>query len=129
MALGVANHTVAQVARLQGRLEDAAQHYRAALRTWSAFGDASQLTEPLQGLAAVMILGDRPEAGVRWLAASAAIRERLGGGPPPEWLRLGDPFAVARERLGADAYDRAWQAGLALSTDEAVVEATAGSEA
>jgi predicted ATPase/class 3 adenylate cyclase len=124
-ALGVANHTVAQVARLQGRLDDAARHYRTALRIWADFGDATQLTEPLQGLAAVMILKGQAKAGVRWLAASAAIRERLGGGPPPEWLRLGDPLAAAREELGQEAYDAAWQAGLALSKDEAIAEATA----
>jgi tetratricopeptide (TPR) repeat protein len=125
MAIGVANHTVGQVARLQGRLDDAARHYRAALRNWAGFGDASQLTEPLQGLAAVMILGDQPVAGVRWLAASSAIREQLGGGPPPEWLRLGDPLAIARQRLGEEEYARAWESGLALSKDEALAEALA----
>jgi predicted ATPase/class 3 adenylate cyclase len=124
-ALGVANHTVAQVARLQGRFGDAVRHYRDAVRIWAEVGDATQLTEPLQGLAAVMIHTGEPEAGVRWLAASSAIRERLGGGPPPEWLRLGDPLAVAREALTPEAYARAWSEGLALSTEEAVAEATA----
>jgi predicted ATPase/class 3 adenylate cyclase len=125
-ALGVAHHTVGQVARLQDRYDDAARHYREALRSWADVGDATQLTEPLQGLAAVMIKSGRPEAGVRWLAASAAIRERLGGGPPPEWLRLGDPLAEARAALDPEAYDRAWQAGLALSTEDVIAEAAAG---
>ena len=58
--------------------------------------DAAQITEPLQSLAAVMILTGKPQDGVRWLAAIQAIRVRLGGGPPPEWLPLGDPLAVAR---------------------------------
>jgi predicted ATPase/class 3 adenylate cyclase len=124
-ALGVAHHTVGQVARLQGRYDDAAKHYRAAIELWAGFGDATQLTEPLQGLAAVMILTGQPEIGVRWLGANAAIRERLGGGPPPEWLRLGDPLAAAREALDATTYDRAWQAGLALSTEDAIAEAIA----
>jgi predicted ATPase len=123
MALGVAHHTVGQVARLQGRYDDAARHYRAAIQLWAGFGDATQLTEPLQGLAAVMILTGHPEVGVRWLGANAAIRERLGGGPPPEWLRLGDPLAAAREALDAKTYERAWQAGLALSTEDAIAEA------
>ena len=125
MALGVAHHTVGQVARLQGRYDDAARHYRAAIQLWAAFGDATQLTEPLQGLAAVMILTGHAEIGVRWLGANAAIRERLGGGPPPEWLRLGDPLAVARQALDAKTYERAWQAGLALSTEDAIAEAIA----
>jgi predicted ATPase len=125
MALGVAHHTVGQVARLQSRYDDAAAHYRAAIEIWAGFGDATQLTEPLQGLAAVMILTGRPEVGVRWLGANAAIRERLGGGPPPEWLRLGDPLAAARDALDAETYERAWQAGLALSTEDAIAEAIA----
>ena len=123
LALGVAHHTVGQVARLQGRYADAARHYRAAIEVWAGFDDATQLTEPLQGLAAVMILTGHPEVGVRWLGASAAIRERLGGGPPPEWLRLGDPLAAAREALDAETYERAWQAGLELSTEDAIAEA------
>jgi tetratricopeptide (TPR) repeat protein len=124
-AVGVAHHTVGQVARLQGRYDDAARHYREALRIWGAFGDAAQITEPLQGLAAVMILTGQTEDGIRWLAANQAIRERLGGGPPPEWLRLGDPLAVAREALGDASYQRAWQAGLALSLEQILAETTA----
>jgi tetratricopeptide (TPR) repeat protein len=125
MAMGVAHHTVGQVARLQGRYDEAARQYRAAIKVWAGFGDATQLTEPLQGLAAVMILTGHPEVGVRWLGANAALRERLGGGPPPEWLRLGDPLAAAREELDAETYDRAWRAGLELSTEEAIAEAIA----
>jgi predicted ATPase/class 3 adenylate cyclase len=125
MARGVAHHTVGQVARLQGRYDAAADHYRAAIKIWAGFGDATQLTEPLQGLAAVMILTGHPEVGVRWLGANAALRERLGGGPPPEWLRLGDPLAAAREELDAETYDRAWRAGLELSTEDAIAEAIA----
>jgi predicted ATPase len=125
MATGVAHHTVGQVARLQGRYDDAARHYRAAIKVWAGFGDATQLTEPLQGLAAVMIVTGHPEVGVRWLGANAALRERLGGGPPPEWLRLGDPLAPAREALDAETYERAWQAGLELSTEDAIAEAIA----
>jgi hypothetical protein len=63
------------------------------------------------------------ERGVRLLGANAAIRERLGGGPPPEWLRLGDPLSDARNVLSDDAYRRAWETGLAMSVDAAVAEA------
>jgi len=122
-AIGVAHHTVAQVARLQGRLGDAAMHYREAIRIARELGDSVQVTEPLQGLAAVLIATGDAEQGVRLLAANQAIRERLGGGPPPEWLRLGDPLAEARRTLDEATYDRAWAAGLALSDEEASGEA------
>jgi hypothetical protein len=81
------------------------------------------MTEPLQGLAAVLVAIGDAERGVRLLGANAAIRERLGGGPRPEWLRLGDPFGEARQLLAEEAYTQAWEAGPRMSVDEAVRQA------
>jgi len=120
MTTAIGHHTVAQVARLQERFDDATTHYREALRIAHGFGDAASLSEPLQGLAAVAIATGDADRGVRLLGANDAIRERLGGGPPPEWLRLGDPLTDARRSLGDDAYERAWEAGRDLTVDEAV---------
>ena len=125
MAIGMGHHTVAQVARLQGRHADAVAHYGAALKMGREFGDTAALTEPLQGIAAVAVAAGDIERGVRLLGANEAIRERLGGGPPPEWIHLGDPFTPAREALGDEAYEKAWQAGRALSVEDAVDEALA----
>ena len=123
MAIALGHHTVAQVARLDGRLDDAARHYRQAISYGHELGDAASLSEPLQGLAAVAIaLGDVAR-GVRLLGASDAIRDRLGGGPPPEWLRLGDPLSAARQQLTGEAFDLAWATGRAMTVDEAVAEA------
>ncbi|TMF34382.1 MAG: adenylate/guanylate cyclase domain-containing protein [Chloroflexi bacterium] len=125
MAIATGNHTVAQVARLQGRLDDAANHYLRSLTGLHELGDVASLTEPLQGLAAVAVATGRAELGVRLLGANAAIRERVGGGPPPEWLRLGDPLADARAMLDEATYARAWERGLAMTADEAVADAMA----
>jgi len=122
-AIAVGHHTVGQVARLQGHPDDAARHYREAIRITNELGDTAQMTEPLQGLAAVLVALGEPERGVRLLGANVAIRERLGGGPPPEWLRLGDPLGEARRLLSAEAYNQAWEAGLGMSVDEAVQKA------
>ncbi len=122
-AIAVGHHTVGQVARLQGHPDDAARHYRAAIRITNELGDTAQMTEPLQGLAAVLVALGEPERGVRLLGANVAIRERLGGGPPPEWLRLGDPLGEARRLMSAEAYSQAWEAGLGMSVDEAVQKA------
>ena len=118
------HHMVAQVARLDRRYEDAARHYREALRFGQVLGDAASMTEPLQGLAAVAIATGDVERGVRLLGANDAIREQLGGGPPPECLRLGDPLADARTVLGPDAFQAAWDAGRRLSIGGALELAT-----
>ena len=123
MAIAVGHHTVGQVARLQGRFDDAAQHYREALQFGHHLGDDASLTEPLQGLAAVAIATGNANLGVRLLGANAGIRERLGGGPPPEWIRLGDPLGEARRILGDEVYERAWEAGLEMKVDDAVAAA------
>jgi len=123
MPIAVGNHTVGQVARLQGRWPDAASHYRNAIRAGHELGDAASLTEPLQGLAAVLIATGDAERGVRLLGANAAIRDRLGGGPPPEWLRLGDPLTDARQLIDDDAHAREWQRGSEMTVDEAVADA------
>ena len=128
-AIFIGHHTVGQVARLQGRFDDAAAHYREAIRLGFDLGDVAQMTEPLQGLAAVLIATDDPERGVRLLGANSAIRERLGGGPPPEWLRLGDPLADAKATLGESAVAQAWDQGQGLSVDDAVAEAVVGDTA
>lgn len=129
LPIAMGHHMVAQVARLDGRFDDAADHYRQAVRFGHELGDAASLTEPLQGLAAVAIAAGQAEHGVRLLGANDAIRERLGGGPPPEWLRLGDPLAEARRQLGEEAYARAWAAGRSMTVDDAVTEALNASEA
>jgi predicted ATPase/class 3 adenylate cyclase len=128
LAIAVGHHTVGQVARLDGRFDDAAAHYREALRFGHELGDAASLSEPLQGLAAVAVATGDADRGVRLLGANDAIRERLGGGPPPEWLRLGDPLADARRSLGAESYELAWEAGRTLTVDEAVALALSGSK-
>jgi hypothetical protein len=123
MGMAVGHHTLGQVARLAGRYDDATRHYREALRFGHELGDDASLTEPLQGLAAVAIATGDADLGVRLLGANAAIRERLGGGPPPEWIRLGDPLGAARGLLSEEAYQEAWEAGLAMSVKEAVTAA------
>jgi len=123
MAIGTGNHTVAQVARLQGRLDDAAEHYRSAIRMARDLGATLAVGEPMQGLAAILIATGDAERGVRLLGAEAAIREQAGGGAPPEWLRLGDPFSEAKTQLGEERYQAAWDTGRSLTVDQAMSDA------
>jgi predicted ATPase/class 3 adenylate cyclase len=73
--------------------------------------------------------GRHPDA-LRLAAASAALRDRAGGGPPPGFAGLleGDPAAEARARLSDDEADEAWGQGLAMSEAEASTLAHAGGQ-
>jgi hypothetical protein len=55
----------------------------------------------------------RYEDAVRLAGAAAALRDRVGGRAPLDFLAgfLGDPEAEARAHLSPDAADRAWQDG------------------
>ena len=124
--LAIAHHTVGQVDRRQGRVADAALHYREALRIGTQLGELSGVTEPFQALAAIAIATKDPELvarGVRWLAAYTVMREQMGGGPPPEWLKLGDPLGDARSLLSESQYEQAWSEGLTTPPDKAFADA------
>lgn len=115
--LSAAQHTMGQVDRLQGRFDAAAGHYRESIRTIVKLG-STEVVEPVQGLAAVAVATGDPLRGVRLLGGAEAIRERMGGGPPPEWIRLGDPLGDVRSLVGDEAVDRAMAEGKAMSDDE-----------
>jgi predicted ATPase/class 3 adenylate cyclase len=64
---------------------------------------------------------DRHEDAIRLAAASASLKERVGGPPGAiGGLLEGDPAAEARGHLSEDAAQRAWEEGRAMTVDEAV---------
>jgi DNA-binding NarL/FixJ family response regulator len=91
--------------------------------------DAWGVGEELPALAALVAAGGRHEAAARLLGAGAGMRELTGIAPKH---RLADPERLAeslRARLGEGAYTAAWEAGRALSTEQAVAEAEASAAA
>jgi predicted ATPase/class 3 adenylate cyclase len=72
----------------------------------------------------------RHEDALRLAAASATLRERIGGPPGAiGGLLEGDPAEEARAHLSGDEAERAWEEGRAMSVDQAVALAHKGSEA
>jgi DNA-binding CsgD family transcriptional regulator len=70
-----------------------------------------------------------PERAVRIFAASAALLEAIGVPlAPVDQAALTRDMDATRERLGVPAWERAWAAGAALSTEDAIslALATAG---
>lgn len=94
--------------------------YRKSIEIFRDLGASASMIEPLQGLAAVEVASGDPIRGVQILGGVDAIRERIGGGPPPEWIRLGDPVGDARSAVGDERVERALAEGRATQDDDIV---------
>jgi non-specific serine/threonine protein kinase len=75
----------------------------------------------LEDLAGILAASDRAEVAAKLLGASESFRETFGFARSTS-LRAGvnKTGAVARERLGSEAFDAAWSKGRAMTADEAV---------
>jgi predicted ATPase/class 3 adenylate cyclase len=103
----------------EGRYDDARALQRAALATFREAGDAHWTSRVLiLAAAAATAAGDFGRAA-RLTGAFDLVREPLGDiATPIQTLHLADPAVQAREALGDDAYEAAYNAGRALSPDE-----------
>jgi hypothetical protein len=86
-----------------------------------AIGDRIGLAESLEGLAAVASATSNPRAAVTLWAGLERMRGELGA---PLTRRNSDSrkprIAAARNALGTEAYRRAWQAGAAMTLEQAI---------
>ncbi|OFV84589.1 MAG: hypothetical protein A2W26_06745 [Acidobacteria bacterium RBG_16_64_8] len=75
----------------------------------------------LEDLAAVLASSDRAELSAGLLGATGALRDAFGFARP-SWVQaeVDEASATARKRLGADAFDAAYDKGRAMTADEAV---------
>jgi hypothetical protein len=103
-----------------GRRAEVAPLAEDALSESAEFGALGSIAEALSLLAGVRAESD-PAAGSRLAAAARTLWERERMVPPDAGLRaaLDDAERLGREALG-EAYEDEWEAGRALSVDEAV---------
>lgn len=113
------------VRHAQGEVRQAAEHFAADLRmVRQSEMPLISISDCLDGLAAVALAEGRPERAARWWGTSHALREALGALREPVYEDTHQGrLAAARAALGDEAFAAAWQAGRALSWDEAVAEA------
>ncbi|MGQ0465355.1 MAG: response regulator transcription factor [Sporichthyaceae bacterium] len=84
-----------------------------------------QVPAALAALAACAAAGESWAEAARLLGAAAGLWARFGAVPDPlTRAEAGHAEAVARDALGAEAFDAAWAEGGKLSADEAVAYAT-----
>jgi tetratricopeptide (TPR) repeat protein len=100
--------------------EDAAVHFRVALRVFRRMRFQQYASECLGGFASVVRARKRPQEATRLLAAASVLRKRSGiaaGVASGLWERERD---AARSELGEASFVTAWEEGLVLREAEAL---------
>jgi predicted ATPase/class 3 adenylate cyclase len=96
-------------------------HLGEALRAFQNFEMREQLLGCLEDHASLALAGDQNPLAGKIMAAATALRERMKlARRPHDEARWQLQLNQLRERLGAEAYDEAWETGLGLETDEAI---------
>ncbi|GIF50404.1 putative ATPase [Asanoa ferruginea] len=125
----VAHYTWAACSVAVDEPADARHHLIEGLSLAAVSGDEAAIAQFLAALADVDASGGDLERAVQLAAAAQALRtpsnEMWMRAFVAPWPATGPDRDEARSRLGADAYDRAWQAGEHLGIERAITAATA----
>jgi len=120
---------LAIIARDRGDSARAAAHYAEALRMRHQMGGNAGIATGLVGVADLARRAGYPDAAARLFGAASAHVDRFGFAPLHRSRSMrGLSLDQAREAIGEERFARGWDAGLGLTTDEAVAEAIALAE-
>ena len=113
------------VAYAQGDYERAMAFYDEALALWREVGTKVNLAESLENFALIAAMTGEPERAARLLGAAEALRVQIGVPVPPNDRddSYGPSVAAARAQMTEADFEAAWEAGRALSLDDAIAYA------
>jgi hypothetical protein len=118
---GVIVDTLGFVALARNDVAAARTHFVTELEVGLDIQELSKVELGLQGLGMVAAAESRHSRALRLMGAVASLNKRNGVAPLLANASLLAPWqARAREALGAEAADRAWNEGTEMTTDEAV---------
>jgi len=105
----------------QGKWDEARSLYAEALTRSHRIGQLSVVAKCLAGIAALAASTGQVESASRLFAASQHLRDELEYRlPPPDLTLLEHHIEAARARCDETTWTFAWQAGLAMSLDDAI---------
>jgi ATP/maltotriose-dependent transcriptional regulator MalT len=118
---------LAALARAAGELHDSLDLLHNALRMIDEAGHTVLVADALEQLAGVLSVGQAFRESARLFGAAQALRERIGyvRSPLHEDTYEHDVSSV-REALGPDEFASAWNQGLEMTVEDAVVYAARG---
>jgi predicted ATPase/class 3 adenylate cyclase len=93
-----------------------------ALDLFRASGNPTGIALAFRDLAFIANWEGYAEDALRLAGAAEALREQLGGGPPPGFggMLQGDPVADARQQLPEDVAQLRWDEGLKMGVEDAL---------
>jgi predicted ATPase/DNA-binding XRE family transcriptional regulator len=108
-------------ALLRRDYELAHNYFQHSLREFSDLHETMGIAEGLEGLAAVFAVTDHPDQTVRLAAAARVIRETIAAQALPlDEATFQAYIQQARNAMGPEAWQIAWEQGGTMTTEEAV---------
>jgi hypothetical protein len=118
-------YVVGRAAAEMGELDTARAQFLQTLGIAEANGDRTGIALSLDNMADLEVSGGRPIRAMHLAGAAEAIKESVAGQAPPELVDLPDPRERVRELLSAKEIEAAWEAGRAMTVDQAMAYARA----
>ena len=113
--------SLARINLLMGDHAAARTGYTKSLELSMQSGDTLYVAECMEGLALLAIAENDPARTLRLVAASSVLRQASGARPLPDFQRHVDQgVATAREQLGPQESEAAWEEGARMNAGDAV---------
>src|SRR5207245_6254522 len=114
--------SLARVSFELGQYEDDRRYHGECLAVAQELGDKVNTVDALDGFTRLAVVSERPELALTIAGAAHAIRDRIGYATPKPWRRrLDKSIGAARAALNLQAATAAWDRGLKLTEQEAVL--------
>jgi len=112
------------VARHVGNFATAYSYYAESLSLRQALGDTMGIAKSLESFVRLAVAQEQPQRAVRLVGAAAVVRERFGVPlSPVAGVEFRRHLEEIRASLGDEAYTAAWNAGRALTLEQAIADA------
>jgi predicted ATPase/class 3 adenylate cyclase len=125
-ALAISLNNLGNVARDQGDFPASAELYQESLRINRELGDRWALAYLLEDIGRLAAPQGQPERALRLAGAASALRDSIHAPlSSAEQAKLERALAPARQALSVEAQSAAWEAGRAMTAEQALDEALA----
>jgi DNA-binding CsgD family transcriptional regulator len=122
-------NVLGQVAIAESNYAESRSALRESLLPFQSQGNRSGIVYSLESIAALAAAESQPRCAIQLAAAAASLRKAIGDQPTPLQRTMVDEWLVPlQQALGQDEIQSAWEAGRAMSMDQALELALAATQ-